>query len=152
VWNRIRDRVLAFVGPSILSHEMLGLSAEDHVARIAASLQYARVRVVVMARGLAATLPSLWQEKVKMADPSISWPGKQARWPQKACADGAAGAAARPASSLARSLLGAASSAANHHSRAVAVGDAVLDDRAEEHAHELTVAVTPDDDEISGLR
>jgi hypothetical protein len=30
-WNRIRDRVLAFDGPSILSQEMLGLSAEDHV-------------------------------------------------------------------------------------------------------------------------
>jgi hypothetical protein len=33
----------------------------------------------------------------------------------------------------------------------VAVGDAVLADRAEEHAHELTVAVTPHDDEIGGL-
>jgi hypothetical protein len=41
---------------------------------------------------------------------------------------------------------------ANYHYRAVAVGDAVLADRAEEHAHELTVAVTPDDDEVSGLR
>jgi hypothetical protein len=28
----------------------------------------------------------------------------------------------------------------------------VLADRAEEHARELTVAVTADDDEISGLR
>jgi hypothetical protein len=34
----------------------------------------------------------------------------------------------------------------------VAVGDAVLADRTEEHARELTVAVTPDDDEISGPR
>jgi hypothetical protein len=59
---------------------------------------------------------------------------------------------ARPASGLAWSLLGASSSAANHHDRAVAVGDTALADRAEEHAHELTVAVTPDDDEISGLR
>jgi hypothetical protein len=73
-WNRIRDRVVAFGGPSIMSHEMLGLSGEDHVARIAASLPVARVRLVVMARSLAATLPSLWQEKVKMADPGISWP------------------------------------------------------------------------------
>jgi len=70
-WNRIRDRVLAFDGPSILSHEMLGLSAEDHVARIAASLPLTCIRVVVMARSLAATLPSLWQEKVKMAKPGI---------------------------------------------------------------------------------
>jgi hypothetical protein len=40
---------------------------------------------------------------------------------------------------------------ANFHYGAVAVGDAVLADRTEEHARELTVAVTPDDDEISGL-
>jgi len=44
---------------------------------------------------------------------------------------------------------GAASGAANHHYRAVAVGDALLADRAEEHAHELAVTVTPDDDEMS---
>src|ERR1700753_2039975 len=41
---------------------------------------------------------------------------------------------------------------ANYPDGPVAVGDAVLADRAEEHAHELTVAVTPDDDEIGGLR
>lgn len=33
-----------------------------------------RLHVVVMARSLAAMLPSLWQEKVKMADPDMSWP------------------------------------------------------------------------------
>jgi hypothetical protein len=74
VWNRIRDRVLAFGGRAVLSHEMLGLSGADHVARIAASLPLTRVRIVVMARSLGATLPSLWQEKVKMADPPIGWP------------------------------------------------------------------------------
>jgi hypothetical protein len=41
---------------------------------------------------------------------------------------------------------------ANYHHRAAAVGGAVLADRAEEHACELTVAVTADDDEISGRR
>ena len=40
----------------------------------------------------------------------------------------------------------------DHRDRAAAVGDAVLADRTEEHARELTVAVTPDDDEISGPR
>jgi hypothetical protein len=73
-WNRIRDRVLAFGGPSIVSHEMLGLSVEDQVAKIAASLPMAHVRLIVMARSLAEALPSLWQEQVKMADPSINWP------------------------------------------------------------------------------
>lgn len=32
------------------------------------------------------------------------------------------------------------------------MGDAVLADRAEEHARELTAAVIADDDEISGRR
>ena len=41
---------------------------------------------------------------------------------------------------------------ANYHHGAAAVGDAVLADRAEEHARELSVAVTSDDDEIGGLR
>ena len=50
------------------------------------------------------------------------------------------------------SLLGGAFSAANHRYWTVAVGDAVLADRAEERARELAMAVTPDDDEIRGLR
>ena len=41
---------------------------------------------------------------------------------------------------------------ANHRYGAVAVGDAVLADRTEQHARDLTVAATPDDDEISGRR
>jgi hypothetical protein len=41
---------------------------------------------------------------------------------------------------------------ANHRYGAAAVGEAVLADRAEEHARELSVAVTPDDDEIGGRR
>jgi len=41
---------------------------------------------------------------------------------------------------------------ANYHHGAAAVGDAVLADRAEEHARELSVAVAPDDDEIGGRR
>jgi hypothetical protein len=32
------------------------------------------------------------------------------------------------------------------------MGRAVLADRAEKHARELAASVTPDDDEISGLR
>jgi hypothetical protein len=74
VWAKVCERVLGFDGPSVLSHEVLGMSAEDHIAKIVQSLQPARLHVVVMARSLAPMLPSLWQEKVKMVDPDISWP------------------------------------------------------------------------------
>ena len=73
-WGRVRDRALAFDGSSILSHEVLGLSTDEHVSKIAASLHPATLHVIVMARGLAAILPSLWQEKVKMVDPDVGWP------------------------------------------------------------------------------
>jgi hypothetical protein len=74
VWSKVCERVLGFDGPSVISHEVLGMSTEDHVARIVNSLQPARLHVVVMARSLASMLPSLWQEKIKMVDPDISWP------------------------------------------------------------------------------
>jgi len=73
-WARVTGRALAFPGRSVLSHEVLGLSTDAHVARIVGSLQAADLHVVVMARSLAAILPSLWQETVKMADPDQSWP------------------------------------------------------------------------------
>lgn len=73
-WAKVCERVLAFDGSSVISHEVLGMSTEEHVARIVDSLASARLHVVVMARSLAPMLPSLWQEKVKMVDPDISWP------------------------------------------------------------------------------
>ncbi|MDQ3627779.1 MAG: hypothetical protein M3419_03015 [Actinomycetota bacterium] len=73
-WQRVMRRVHAHPGPSLLSHEVLGHSRQEHVRRVVQSLQPAEPVVVVMARSLAATLPSLWQETVKMADPGIGWP------------------------------------------------------------------------------
>jgi hypothetical protein len=72
-WEAVRRRALGFVGASVLSHEVLGMSTDEHVEGIADSLAPARLHVVVMARSLAATLPSLWQEKIKMVDPDIGW-------------------------------------------------------------------------------
>ena len=73
-WARVVHRVLDHGGRVVVSHELLGLSDDDHVARIAASFDRAELHVVVMARDLAAMLPSLWQETVKMADPDQPWP------------------------------------------------------------------------------
>jgi hypothetical protein len=72
-WAKVCERVRAFDGPSVISHEVLGMSNERHIAKIVQSLAPARLHVVVMARSLAPMLPSLWQEKVKMVDPDISW-------------------------------------------------------------------------------
>jgi hypothetical protein len=72
-WERVTGRVPGHPGRAVISCELLGLSTDAHVARIAASFGPAELHVVVMARGLAAALPSLWQETVKMVDPDRSW-------------------------------------------------------------------------------
>jgi len=75
IWAKVCERVLAYDGPSVISHEVLGMSTEEHIARIVASLAPARPQVVVMARSLASMLPSLWQTKIKNVDPDSSWSG-----------------------------------------------------------------------------
>jgi hypothetical protein len=76
VWAQVCKRALAYDGPSVISHELLGLSTEEHIDRIVRSLTPARLQVIVMARSLAAMLPSLWQESVKSVghDGASSWP------------------------------------------------------------------------------
>jgi hypothetical protein len=75
VWAEVCRRVLAYDGPSVISHEVPGLSTEEHIDRIVRSLKPARLQVIVMARSLAAMLPSLWQESVKsVGHDGIKWP------------------------------------------------------------------------------
>jgi hypothetical protein len=75
VWAEVCKRVLAHDGPSVISHEVLGLSTEEHIDRIVRSLKPARLQVIVMARSLAAMLPSLWQESVKsVGHDGVKWP------------------------------------------------------------------------------
>jgi hypothetical protein len=61
VWAQVRQRALAYDGPSVISHAMLGLSSEEHIDRIVTSLSPTRLQVIVMARSLAAMLPSMYQ-------------------------------------------------------------------------------------------
>jgi hypothetical protein len=57
------------------SHEVLGLSTEEHIDGIVRSVTPARRQVIVMASSLAAMLPSLWQESVKsVGRDGVSWP------------------------------------------------------------------------------
>lgn len=39
VWGRVCERVLAYDGPSVISHEVLGMSTEQHIDRIVRSLR-----------------------------------------------------------------------------------------------------------------
>ncbi|WP_248580883.1 hypothetical protein [Nocardioides sp. InS609-2] len=72
VWDKVCERVARHDGPSVISHEVLGWSTADHVAKVVHSLAPARLHVVVMARSLATILSSLWQEKIKMVYPDTS--------------------------------------------------------------------------------
>ncbi|MGZ0150541.1 hypothetical protein ACXJJ3_26010 [Kribbella sp. WER1] len=72
VWAQVCERVAAHDCPSLISHEVLGWSTEEHIAKIVHSLAPARLHVVVMARSLASILASLWQEMIKMVYPDTS--------------------------------------------------------------------------------
>ena len=61
VWAQVCKRALAYDGPSVISHELLGLSTEEHIDRIVTSLSPTRLQVIVMARSLAVMLPSMYQ-------------------------------------------------------------------------------------------
>jgi hypothetical protein len=76
VWAEVCERVMAYDGRSVISHEVLGMCTDEHIDRIVTSLAPARLQIIVMARSLAAILPSLWQESVKSAgrDGGVSWP------------------------------------------------------------------------------
>lgn len=75
VWVEVCNRVHSYDGRSVISHELLGLSTEEHIDRIVGSLAPAQLQVIVMARSLASMLPSLWQESVKsVGRDGVSWP------------------------------------------------------------------------------
>ncbi|HVQ88547.1 MAG TPA: hypothetical protein VMT88_10235 [Actinomycetes bacterium] len=73
-WEQLVGRATKFDGSVIVSHEILGLSTPEHIAKVVWSFGDVALEVIVMARGLVDVLPSLWQEKVKMVDPDVSWP------------------------------------------------------------------------------
>jgi hypothetical protein len=73
-WQRICERVAGYDGPVILSQEIFALSSEEDIYRIAAALAPRPIVLIVHARNLAALIPSAWQENIKAADPTPSWP------------------------------------------------------------------------------
>lgn len=67
-WERVVAEVLAHDGPAVLSHEILGGSVPQAVARAVESFGGRPVRVVVTCRDLGRQLPAVWQEGVKNGD------------------------------------------------------------------------------------
>lgn len=64
-WRRVVGEVVAWDGPSIVSHEILASADDETLARIVDDLGADHLRVVVTARDLLRQLPAVWQETLK---------------------------------------------------------------------------------------
>lgn len=67
-WQALCDRVLAYPGTSVISHEILGGGEPDEIAAALAPLAAIEVDVVVTARDLGRQATAHWQEEVKLGD------------------------------------------------------------------------------------
>ena len=111
-----------------------------------------------LASSVEATLGALLGRPTRRRQPTYGRPGAgrvaSGRTTRRRAIDGLGAWSERPA------LLGSLSDrfparrlsrAAMHEHRAVCVGDAVLADRADQHADELTVAAAADDEQVGAL-
>lgn len=64
-WDALAQRVQDWPDTVIISHEILGFAAPEHVRRALASFGAAEVSIVVSARDLVRQIPAEWQENVK---------------------------------------------------------------------------------------
>lgn len=67
-WRALADRVRAYDGTSVISHEILGGAEPEEIARALAPLSGLDVEVVVTARDLGRQATAHWQEEVKLGD------------------------------------------------------------------------------------
>jgi hypothetical protein len=64
-WDRLAERVRAWSGTAIVSHEILATASKQQVRRALDSFGDAEVHVVLSARDLVRQIPAEWQENVK---------------------------------------------------------------------------------------
>jgi hypothetical protein len=64
-WDAVRAAVAAHSGDAVISMEFLGPAQDAAAERVLAGLSPARVEVVVTARDLNRTVPSMWQETIQ---------------------------------------------------------------------------------------
>ncbi len=72
-WAKVATRARSWPGRVLITCELFGFSEPDQILRIADSLAPATLHLIIMARCRADVLPSIYQEKVKMADPDQAW-------------------------------------------------------------------------------
>lgn len=69
-WPRMLDRMRAWPGTSLISHELFANAQPQHVAELLRDLSFAdEVHVILTVRDLARQLPSAWQENTKNQRP-----------------------------------------------------------------------------------
>jgi hypothetical protein len=64
-WDRLAERVRAWRGTAIVSHEVLATASRQQVRRALDSFGDAEVHIVLSARDLVRQIPAEWQENVK---------------------------------------------------------------------------------------
>jgi hypothetical protein len=64
-WDRLAERIRAWSGTAIVSHEILATASKQQVRRAFDSFGDAEVHVVLSARDLVRQIPAEWQENVK---------------------------------------------------------------------------------------
>lgn len=64
-WDRVVERIAAWEGDALVSHEFFGSASADQAERALAAVAPAETHVIVTARDLLSVLSSYWQEYVK---------------------------------------------------------------------------------------
>jgi hypothetical protein len=64
-WDRLATESRKWTGDVIVSSEGLGAATQEHAVRAVASLWPAEIHIIVAARDLWRTLPSMWQQSVR---------------------------------------------------------------------------------------
>ncbi len=86
-WDRVVERLAAWEGDGLVSHEFFGSASAEQAQRALAAVEPAETHVVVTARDLLTVLSSYWQEYIKHGFeatldefPTSSEPGDEWGW------------------------------------------------------------------------
>ncbi len=64
-WDQLLNRIRAFGGDGIISHEVLAGASPQHIARVVRDTADLELHIVVTARDIAGQVATYWQETVK---------------------------------------------------------------------------------------
>ena len=66
VWQRLVDKLAAWDGDGLISHEFMSMATAEQAKAAVAALAPAEVRLVVTVRSYVLQFPAVWQEALKM--------------------------------------------------------------------------------------